>query len=165
MLCGGIWYITYMCLFLCSTVCNYFIKISPNFHDCSIFLNATVASKLQVVTPLQTGLRLLRSSRSFAQHANEPSAKVKKKRTSKKRLFCTFASPSLWSPLPVSGAPGLQFLSDWDGRPQAAATALHMPVVLAVRVLSHSLSHYAQGYAVDSYGSVQSRHRVAHTHE
>lgn len=95
MLCGGIWYITYMCLFLCSTVCNYFIKISPNFHDCSIFLNATVASKLQVVTPLQTGLRLLRSSRSFAQHANEPSAKVKKRELPKRdcsahlrRLLC-----------------------------------------------------------------------------
>lgn len=29
----------------------------------------------------------------------------------------------------------------------------------------HSLCHHAQGYAVDSYGSLQSRHSVAHTHE
>lgn len=52
----------------------------------------------------------------------------------------------------------------WHTPPLAPPTALHMPAVPAV-CPQHSLCHHAQGYTVDSYGSLESRHRVAHTHE
>lgn len=48
------------------------------------------------------------------------------------------------------------------GRPAGPPTGpTHRPAVCP----QHSLCHHDQGYTADSSGSLQSRHRVTHTHE